>query len=112
MTAGNFIGSNLANIEEIVAGPGITLTGDVTLSNLGVLSLNEDYIMMSCLNWVIDKQFYKKSEDFKLKVKNIFTNKKKEEYIDIVVNTFSNDGMEFFDDMTDEEILNYLRISY
>jgi len=69
------------------------------------------YIALEYLKIVIHKVFEEKSFEFRLQLIEIFRSKTFQEIDSAIRNTFSSDGLEFFKDMDDNEIINYLKIT-
>lgn len=70
-----------------------------------------DRVANEYFNLFLNKVFEHKTENFKNQLFGIFKNKTFDELHKIMSETFSSDGIEFLDGMTEQEIINYFKIT-
>lgn len=95
--------------------------GNMAISNSGYYSMGTamfspgyhpyDDVAKNYFRLFIHKKFEDRSEEFRNKLLDLFTWKIFEEIHKSMIDTFSDDGVEFLKEMSDEEILNYLKIT-
>lgn len=72
---------------------------------------NTTYVSGEYFKLFIDEIYSEKSESFRNQILDIFRNKEFIHIHNAITNIFSDNGLEFLKDMTDEEIIHYLRIT-
>jgi hypothetical protein len=84
----------------------------ITINSNSIISVNPDYTMQACLEYTVDKHFSERSYGFKQSLKDMFKTKTQDERLYCLGNMFTQQSLEFFKNMEDNELLNLLRISF
>jgi hypothetical protein len=71
----------------------------------------ENSIALEYLHLQVHKIYKHKSVEFRQKILSMFENKSMEELQNAIHNLFSTNGVDFLNEMADEEIINYLKIT-
>lgn len=99
-------------VVNMALGTGIVLTGDLSNgSSWGTISVSPNGAMKACLGYTIDKYFKDRSDALKNSLKDLFETKSEEDRLHALLNMFTDQSIEFFKDMSDSDLLNFLRIS-
>ena len=73
--------------------------------------LQEERIAFEYFHIFINKIYSDKSTEFKNQIFDLYKNKTFDEIHKAISTIFSGDGLDFLKEMTDEEIINYLKIT-
>ena len=108
----NLVGnSNISLGSNSILGRSTSSWGSNGAISPGRVTINPDFAMQACLEHTVDKHFEDRSEECKNSIKEMFRNKTEEERMQCLLNMFTHQSLEFFKDMSDAELINFLRIS-
>ena len=104
ITANSMYGFDSDGNSQIVVAQGL-------MNSMGTISINLNCALEICLQKTITENFAKRSYSFVESLKEFFKNKSYPEQMDYFRNKFTNGNLEFYKDMTDEELLNFFKIT-